>query len=134
MKGQCLCGAVSYECGDPQMLMHCYCKDCQRVTGAAYAPIYIVPADSLNHIGELGSYTITGSEGAHIKRSFCTTCGGQLFSGAEEVPTMVFVKAGSVDELPEISPAMICWTDSAPKWATFPENVPRFPKNPPMGG
>lgn len=133
MKGRCLCGSVSYECADPQLLMHCYCKDCQRATGAAYAPIYLISADEFDLNGELGGYTVTGTNGAHIERMFCKVCGSQIASRAIEMPSVVFLKAGGLEEFPPMAPSIVCWTDSAPDWATFPDNVPQFSKNPPIG-
>ncbi|HYV89124.1 MAG TPA: aldehyde-activating protein, partial [Candidatus Polarisedimenticolia bacterium] len=38
--GGCACGAVHYEIGaEPVFMLNCHCRDCQRATGAAYAPV-----------------------------------------------------------------------------------------------
>jgi len=36
--GKCLCGSVRYEVsGDPQIVAHCFCDDCQRLSGAGHS-------------------------------------------------------------------------------------------------
>ncbi len=40
----CMCGAVRYESAtDAVMQANCYCRDCQRSTGGAFAPVLLVP-------------------------------------------------------------------------------------------
>ena len=42
--GGCMCGAVRYEStADAVMQANCYCRDCQRSTGGAFAPVVLVP-------------------------------------------------------------------------------------------
>jgi hypothetical protein len=41
------------------------------------------------------------------------------------------VRAGTLDDPELIAPAAIIWADSAPSWATFDPNLPRYPKRPP---
>lgn len=39
-QGSCLCGAVSYQSdAEPRYSFNCHCRDCQKATGSAYAPI-----------------------------------------------------------------------------------------------
>ena len=42
-----MCGAVRYESTmDAVMQANCYCRDCQRSTGGAFAPVVLVPKDA----------------------------------------------------------------------------------------
>ena len=53
--GGCACGAVHYEIGaEPVFMLNCHCRDCQRATGAAYAPVFVVPHAALQVTGEVG--------------------------------------------------------------------------------
>ena len=47
IEGGCLCGAVRYEANaEPAFAVHCYCRQCQRITGAGHASIdETLPAD-----------------------------------------------------------------------------------------
>jgi hypothetical protein len=54
-----------------------------------------------------------------------------VFSEAEERPTFVFVRAGTLDD-PDLSrPSVTIWTRSAPKWACFDPNLPQVEGQPP---
>jgi len=42
--GGCSCGAIRYECTvEPLFSLNCHCRDCQRETGSAFAPVLGVP-------------------------------------------------------------------------------------------
>ena len=52
MRGQCLCGAVSFEAEPPKTAMHaCHCEMCRRWTGSALLAV-MVPAEGLRLTGE----------------------------------------------------------------------------------
>ena len=52
--GGCACGAIRYErTAEPAISLNCHCRDCQRASGSAFAPIRRVPTsaqpwDSMN--------------------------------------------------------------------------------------
>jgi hypothetical protein len=53
--GRCLCGAVTYEVdGDPVVVAHCHCADCQRVSGAGHTTGAMFPASKLVIRGAAG--------------------------------------------------------------------------------
>ncbi|MEO0982819.1 MAG: GFA family protein [Pseudomonadota bacterium] len=133
--GHCLCGAVSYTCANPDAVMLCYCKDCQRASGSTHMPIFMTPAAGFKLSGETKFHAVKGDEaGLTVERHFCAACGGQLFSKLAEMPDLVIVKAGTVDDMPDVPVAAALWTRSAPAYAALPEGVPAFPGNAPMGG
>ena len=80
--GGCMCGAVRYESAtDAAMQASCYCRDCQRSTGAAFAPVLLVPKDAFKLTkGELKQYEVTGDSGNKVSRGFCANCGSPIMS------------------------------------------------------
>ena len=76
-KGQCLCGAVTFEISDlnPEFGA-CHCKMCQRWAGSALLAL-TVPADTLKVEGTERIGTYPSSEWA--ERSWCTRCGSGLW-------------------------------------------------------
>jgi hypothetical protein len=39
----CACGVIRYKCtAEPLLSLNCHCRDCQRETGSAFAPILVV--------------------------------------------------------------------------------------------
>ena len=62
--GGCACGAVRYVVNaEPVLMLNCHCRDCQRATGGAYAPVVVVPRTAVQITGELRYYKVTGESG-----------------------------------------------------------------------
>ena len=64
-------------------------------------------------------------------RSFCAKCGTPVLSEAEERPTVVIVRAGTLDDPEVAKPGGTIWVSSAPTWACINETLPRFDAQPP---
>ena len=91
LKGQCLCGAVKYECdAEPESMQCCHCDTCRRVTGSAFNIGVGVPKDSLNVTGNAKAYTHTNG----VTREFCPECGTPLWTVGSK---SVWIRAGTLD-------------------------------------
>lgn len=132
--GSCLCGNFNYRFDRDNVISahHCHCKDCQKMTGSGKATIVMVPTESLMTEGELKTFTVTGTEGAHVTRGFCPTCGSQTISYVEEMPTTRFVKAGTMDDSSWLTIDSSFWSCSAEPWSPVDPGCPAFEKNPSM--
>ncbi|MDG2336235.1 MAG: GFA family protein [Myxococcota bacterium] len=129
----CLCGAIRFEIDRDAVVSanHCHCSDCQKSTGSAFATIVLVPIDAFRmEAGETRSYSVTGSSGQSVTRSFCPDCGSPLWSEVEVFPGFRFVKAGAFDDASWIEPASSYWGDSAQPWAPPAEGLPVHAQNP----
>jgi hypothetical protein len=90
LQGSCLCGAITFDVRDAQMLVECHCTRCRKWTGCSSLPAVVAPATGLVlTVGEalLGRYVQEGFSPRH----FCTRCGTSLYSGARDV---LYVNAG----------------------------------------
>jgi hypothetical protein len=134
MKGQCLCGAVRYECADPTSILLCHCPDCQKASGSSHMPVAFVPTASFKSSGETRVFAVRGEAGSTVRRAFCTTCGSQIFGFVDELADLVIIKMGTAIDPPHVPVAAAIWTDTAPPYARWPEGVATFPRNPPMAG
>lgn len=132
--GGCLCGNFSYEFDRDQVISahHCHCKDCQRMTGSGKATIVMVPTEALKTQGEIKTFTVTGTDGAHVTRGFCPTCGSQLISHVEEMPAMRLVKAGTMEDSSWVTIDSSFWSCSAEPWSPVDPGCHAFEKNPQM--
>lgn len=132
--GQCLCGSYRYSFERDQVISasHCHCKDCQRMTGCGKATIVLVPTAALEAQGELKTYTVTGTDGAHVTRGFCPDCGSGVVSYIEEMPEIRFVKAGGLDDSSWVTVDSSFWSSSAQPWSPVDEACVAHLKNPPM--
>lgn len=134
VSGGCLCGGSTYHFDREQVISahHCHCKDCQKMTGSGKATIVMVPTEALEAQGELKTYTVIGTDGAHVTRGFCATCGCQTMSYVEEMPAIRFVKAGTLDDSSWVTIASSYWSCSAQPWSPVDASLPAFEKNPTM--
>ena len=126
--GQCACGAVKFEFDtDPSFIADCYCKDCRKASGGAFATFFGVPEDDFALLsGQPKSFHYVAESGKGLDRNFCPACGARLFTtGLESFPGTVFVTIGSLD-LPElIQPILEMFTKRRLKW-TKPLDIPQF--------
>src|SRR6266403_2242558 len=80
--GGCMCGAVRYEStAEAVMQANCYCRDCQRSTGGAFAPVVLVPKEAFKLTkGRLKHYEVSADSGNKVSRGFCADCGSPIIS------------------------------------------------------
>lgn len=77
--GSCLCRAVSYCIDGPiKAVTHCHCSQCRKAHGAAFASYGSVPSAHLSVSDAEGAIRVFESS-AGVSRSFCSTCGANLF-------------------------------------------------------
>jgi hypothetical protein len=116
--GHCLCGQLSYKASsDPAMTIVCHCDDCQRSSGSAFSVNLAFPKDAVEITGEAKTFNTTGSEsGAERDRMFCPECGSQTFTHLKDMPDLMIVKAGTVDDKSIVQPQMEIWRDSGQPW------------------
>jgi len=133
-KGSCLCGQYQYDITRESVVttLHCHCRDCRKVTGSGKATIAMVPEDQFTSAGELKTYQCVGSEGSHVTRGFCPTCGSQLLSYVEEIPGLIFIKAGTLEDGSWLTPSMSVWRDTAEPWSPVDETLACADRNPDM--
>ena len=117
-RGYCLCGHIQYEFDASQLkgAFHCHCKDCQRVTGSGKATVALFPQSAVEIVGDYKIFTSLGSGGSRVNRGFCPCCGSQMFTFVDEIPGMVFIKAGGMVDSSWLVVNQTCWTKSATNW------------------
>lgn len=132
-KGRCLCGAISYEVnGDPIMMVKCHCRDCQYISGGEASPIVFLPENAVAISGTVKTYSLVGSSGGQVHRSFCAECGTHVYSKADVGAGMVFVKAGTIDKLAaaKLKTAMVFYAANANTFSHIDEDAKVFDKTP----
>jgi len=130
--GSCLCGEVSYSFNESSVISahHCHCKDCQKSTGSGKATIIMIPENALQMNGEIKIYTVTGTDGSHVSRGFCVSCGSPLISYIEEMQGIRLIKAGSLDDSSWLKIDSNFWSSTARVWSPVDETLYSFNKNP----
>jgi hypothetical protein len=131
--GGCMCGAVRYECSaEPLFSLNCHCRDCQRETGSAFAPILaVLKAAFMLTQGTPKYLDIVADSGQTTRRAFCAACGSHLFGEPGSAPDIVTIRAGSLDDPSRFRPRLDIYTASAQPWDSMNPELPKFPKMPP---
>jgi hypothetical protein len=130
LQGSCACGTVRFQVTAPfRSAGYCHCKRCQRRTGTLF---------SFNaEVGAVGFDVLAGEEALRTweppdgrAKSFCTECGGHVYSGDRAEGGVVGVRLGAVDGDPEVEPSYRQWLASAPDWAPVPDDgLARFARS-----
>jgi hypothetical protein len=132
--GGCACGAIRYECtGEPLFSLNCHCRDCQRETGSAYAPILgVLRATFTITQGSPQYFELVADSGHRTKRAFCTKCGARLFGEPGVAPDVVTIRVGSLDDPSGFQPGINIYTASAQPWDYMSPDLPTAAKDPQM--
>src|SRR5215831_12504170 len=95
LRGRCLCGSVTYEVvGPPQIVAHCHCEDCQRLTGAGHSTGAMYPVARFKLSGSLGEYTLISNAGNVVTRGFCPRCGSPILGRNSAMEGFVTISLG----------------------------------------
>jgi hypothetical protein len=130
--GGCLCKAVRYRIdAAPIVTRTCWCRVCQFI-GAGSATVNVCfPTAQTTIDGVLSDYRSVADSGNVMHRRFCPRCGTQMFSEAEVRPHLIFVRAGTLDDLEIAKPSMTIWASQAPTWACIDPALQKVAGQPP---
>lgn len=132
--GQCACGNIRYECqGEPASVMMCHCRDCQYASGSAFSTVAFFPEDNCVINGDTRVWSVTGSAGMTVNRHFCGNCGTPMYSRLTEMPDLLFIKVGTLDDPNAVTPAAHMWCQSKLSWLKLNDGLDQLPQNPPLG-
>jgi hypothetical protein len=133
--GGCLCGGVRFELSEkPVGALYCHCTRCQRRTGTGVSVSALTAPGSFRILaGEELVRAWDPGDGGWVK-SFCSRCGGQLFTTSAGESERLSVRMGAFDGDPGVRPSAHQFSDYAPAWAPVPDDgLPRFPERMPAG-
>ena len=126
--GGCLCGDVRYICfSKPIMSGLCHCRDCQKNTGSAHAPILIFAKDKVEVSGASAkTFEHEGDSGKTVKRSFCMNCGSSFMAEYEVTPNFRVIMGGTLDDPSLIKPEWNIYTSSKQPWIELSPHMKSF--------
>ncbi len=68
------------------------------------------------------------------RRHFCSKCGSPLFKHFPEPPTLMTVRAGTLDSDPGVRPSGHIWVSEKAPWYEIADGLPQHPEGPPSVG
>jgi hypothetical protein len=115
--GRCLCGACSYEIeGEPVVVAHCHCLDCQRLSGAGHTTGAMFREADVILKGDPSVYCTQSDAGNTVTRLFCGRCGSPLFGKNTGMPGFMTVMMGTLDAHEGLSPQVTIFTRTCRHW------------------
>ncbi len=127
--GQCHCGEIAYSAEiDPEQLMVCHCRDCQRLTGSAFRVTVPVSADRfcLLH-GEPSIYFKIADSGSRRGHAFCGSCGAPVFRLPTDNNPNYSLRIGGLDQCSELPvPRRQIWSQRRLQWVCAIDQIAAF--------
>jgi hypothetical protein len=126
-EGGCACGAVRYRLASDPLFTHCcHCLNCQRQTGSAFVINLLIEADRVELLaGEPQPVDVPRDDGSTQRIFRCPSCQVAVFSEYGR-PDVKFVRGGTLDQPPAITPDVHIFARSKLSWVTLPVGVPAF--------
>jgi hypothetical protein len=131
--GGCECGAVRYRMTDDPIFVNCcHCRQCQKITGSAFAINGMIEADRLEVTQGEDKLAPGSGQGR------CSSCGTFLWGSHRMFGDNIrFVRLGTLDEAERFKPDAHFFVRSKHPWVTLPDDVPAFetlpgPDDPPL--
>ena len=131
LTGECLCGIIKFSVTDSfKAFYQCHCKQCQQITGSAFASNIFTEPDNIEWLSGQDSITNYEHPLRGFSKSFCNACGSTL-PFINKTKTSLIVPAGSLIELPDIQPQANIFTSEEACWlrqGLQAENFSGFPE------
>lgn len=129
--GRCLCGACAYEIdGEPVVVAHCHCLDCQRLSGAGHSTGAMFASDGVRLTGPVKTYDLAADSGSTVTRLFCAGCGSPLFGRNSGMPGFMTVTLGTLDDPSGLEPQAAVFARSRRNWDVMDPGLATFPAQP----
>jgi hypothetical protein len=117
--GGCLCGAVRYTLmTSPKAVYACHCRDCQKVGSGPYAIGIIVdqPQVRTESVDLLTRTDRVAESGNLVPQYACVRCGTRMWHQPPKSPSMLIVRAGTLDDPSWARPVVHTWTRGRLPW------------------
>lgn len=130
--GGCACGAIRYRIpGEPLVMTHCQCRDCQRKSGTGHGSYLVFAHAGVDLRGEATQWDIAGDSGNVKTHAFCPTCGSPVYLTFATMPELFVVHAASLDDPGRFKPQTVTYTMRGHAWDHLDPLLQKFDKMPP---
>lgn len=125
VSGACYCGAVQlHSYAQPTSAIHCHCRQCRRLSGAAFTTWLSLPrqATAISGASELQQFAAT----ENCLRYFCKHCGSHVFTEDARLPDMLGVPAGMLSTPLTTNPSGHYFFSDKADWRPCRDDLPKF--------
>jgi hypothetical protein len=122
----CQCGGLALEAtGDPDLVVACNCRACQRRTGSPFGIGVIFAKSAVRIFGESRTWSRVADSGRRMTNRFCPVCGTSLYWLPEMRPDHMIVALGCL-ATKVAPPSRAIWVAEKHDWVAFPEGCPHY--------
>jgi hypothetical protein len=126
IRGSCLCGGVRYEVDAPLgPIACCHCGMCRKASGTAFATNASVPRDAFRLVAGT-DLVVRYPSSPGRRRCFCRVCGSPLFGEADEMPELVRLRLGLLDDDPQARPGYHWAVEFKAPWWEIHDDLPQL--------
>jgi hypothetical protein len=105
----------------PDTLRYCHCESCKKLSGSAATVNLRVPSAAIRILeGEDLLQSFRPEQGT--AKTFCRTCGSNLFGGGWPESENASVRAPAIDDPFEARPGAHIFVRSVAAWETLPDD------------
>lgn len=136
IEGACECGAVRFRLTDAPITVNCcHCRDCQTITGSAFALNAFIETDRVALVEGAPEVRTLGREGRRDTRAWrCPVCETLLWADHPMFGDAVrFVRVGTLDDNERMAPDAHYFVRSKHPWIAIPDGVPSYETLPENG-
>ena len=124
--GACLCGGITFDVSQPEVLGSCHCTRCQRWGGGSGSTVVVAtPANFKVTKGQ--SLMKLYHEDGFADRHFCSNCGSSIYVVGD---SKLYIGAGCLKDVTMKNAFHIQVAYKAP-WDEIGGSAPQFPEWPP---
>jgi hypothetical protein len=130
LKGQCLCGAVTYTIPDELLYAgYCHCSECRKFSGSAFSTFGGIEKSKFKfESGESKVSYYKKSEASNM--ASCSICGSSLFADKPQ-KGLVHIRLGTLVDEPSLKPQAHVFVGSKAPWYEITDTLPQFDGIPP---
>ena len=122
----CLCNGIQLKINaEISQIFICHCQQCQKAQGTAFVAITpIQMKDLIITQGQnlLGEYYATENK----KRVFCRRCASPLYSARSDLPDVIRLRVGIINEVLNIEITSLAFTSEKADWFEILDDHPQF--------
>jgi hypothetical protein len=135
LTGTCQCDSIHYRITErPIVTLVCHCIDCQKLSASAFSLTMAVARQAFVLIrGQLKSWERPTASGGVAICYFCPVCGNRIYHENPDMPDVLRLKPGTLDDTSSIQPDAHVWTKRAQPWVFIPSDIPSYEAQPEVG-
>ncbi len=131
-RGRCLCGSIQYEVkGNPEVVAHCHCEDCQRFTGAGHSTVAMYAKQRFQITGgRCGEFKLIAENGNEVTRVFCASCASAIYSYNSGNEAYLSVTLGTLEGSSDLKPEVAIFSRNRKPWDVIDDAIQSFDEQP----